>query len=72
MGTDINLNVQLIETAIYSRYPYLNPSQAHEMRDKVLGYVAQSFSEGFDMAFIKNENGQAIINILKLVEEGGL
>lgn len=62
-------SLQKLDEVIQHKYPYCTPDQVVTLRERVLEYVMRSFSNGYDLAFIKREGDQAILKILRLVEE---
>jgi hypothetical protein len=58
-----------IDDAIRTRYPDCGDGQAENIRGKVLNYVGDGLSDGYDVAMIKRSGLRTILRILKLVEE---
>jgi hypothetical protein len=62
-------SIQRLDMVISRNYPYCSEEQVIQVREKVIEYVIRSFYEGYDLAFIKREGDQAILRILRLIEE---
>ena len=58
-----------IDDAIRRRYPDVNDYQAEHLRGKVLNYVGNGLSEGYDVAMIKRNGAKSILKVLKLIRE---
>jgi hypothetical protein len=58
-----------IDDAIRSRYPDCTEGQAENIRGKVLNYVGNGLSDGYDVALIKRTGLHTILRVLKLVAE---
>jgi hypothetical protein len=61
--------ISRIDEAIHSRYPDANDSQTERLRGKVLNYVGDGMSEGYDVAMIKRNGAKSILKVLKLIRE---
>ena len=61
--------ISRIDSAIRSRYPEVNDYQTERLRGKVLNYVGDGLSEGYDVAMIKRNGTKSILKVLKLIRE---
>jgi hypothetical protein len=61
--------ISRIDSALRSRYPDVNDSQTERLRGKVLNYVGDGLTEGYDVAMIKRNGTKSILKVLKLIRE---
>lgn len=61
--------ISRIDSALRSRYPDVNDSQAERLRGKVLNYVGDGLADGYDVAMIKRNGTKSILKVLKLIRE---
>ena len=66
---DTQEGLSKIDEAIRSRYPDCTPDEAENIRGKVINYVGNGLSDGYDVALIKRSGLHTLLRVLKLVEE---
>jgi len=55
--------------AIRKKYPSVSDAQAEHLQNKVITYVSDGLSDGYDLALIKRKDDRTILKVLKLMEE---
>ena len=55
--------------SIRKKYPDVSESQAEHLQSKVMVYVADGLSNGYDLALIKHQDDKTILKVLKLQDE---
>jgi hypothetical protein len=56
-------------SVLRKKYPDVSESQAEHLQGKVLNYVSDGLSDGYDLALIKRKDDRTVLKVLKLMEE---
>lgn len=60
---------KILDAAIKSVFPTKTSQEIREIRSKVIEYISKGLVDGFDIALIKQQDGNTILKVLKLVEK---